>query len=124
MPIVPSKGSPHHSTAPVLGEHFTLGRPSWILCEVSSEAPFRLSKQGLSSAKTGVAARQESARTALPNAYLFMNAYSPLPDRDAALAARAAASLYSAAPFHPCVRITRTRPRLHPRRFEAGSVRQ
>src|SRR3990172_10359043 len=124
MPIVPSKGSPHHSSAPVLGEHFTLGRPSWILCGVSSEAPFRLSKQGLSSAKTGVAARQESARTALPNAYLFMNAYSPLADRDAALSARSTSSPCSAAYFHPCVRITRRRPRLHPCRFEAGSERR
>src|SRR3990172_5410509 len=124
MPTVPSKGSPHHSPAPVLGEHFTLGRPSGSLCGVSSEASFLLSKQGLSSEKTGDAARQESARTTLPNAYLFMNTYSPLPDRDAALAARAAASPCAAADVHFCVRITRTRPRLHPRRFEAGSVRQ
>src|SRR3990172_12515701 len=114
MPTVPSKGSPHHSTAPVLGEHFTLGRPSWILCGVNSEAPFRLSKQGLSSAKTGEAARQESARITLPNAHLFMNALSPLPERDAALAARTAASPCSAALVHLCVRVTRTRPRLHP----------
>src|SRR3990172_9123640 len=124
MPSVPSRGSPHHSTAPVLGEHFTLGRPSWILCGVSSEAPFRLSKQGLSSAKTGVAARQESARTALPNAYLFMNALSPLSERDAALAARTAASPCAAVLVHLCVRVTRTRPRFHPCRFEAGSERR
>src|SRR3990172_12695854 len=75
MPSVPSKGSPHHSTAPVLGEHFTLGKPSWSLCGVSSEAPFRLSKQGLSSAKTSEAARQKRARTTLPNAYLFTGAF-------------------------------------------------
>src|SRR3972149_2638545 len=123
MPTVPSKGSPHHSTAPVLGEHFTLGRPSWILCGVSSEAPFRLSKQGWSSAKTGEAARQESARTTLPNAYLFMNAYSPLSERDAALAARAAASPCSAAHFHPCARITRRRPRLSPYRLDVWAGR-
>src|SRR3972149_8061172 len=122
MPTVSSKGSPHHSTAPVLGEHFTLGSPSWILCGVSSEASFRLSKQGWSSAKTGETARQESARTTLPNAYLFMNAFSPLPERDAALAARTAAWPCSAAHIHPCARITRRRPRLHPRRFEGGSV--
>src|SRR5450759_1384093 len=120
MPTVASKGSPHHSTAPVLGEHFTLGRPSGSLCGVSSEASFRLSKQGWSSARTGEAARQESARTTLPNTYLFMNAYSPLPDRDAALAARAAAAPCSAAFVHLCVRITRTRPRFHPCRLEAG----
>src|SRR3972149_5647747 len=124
MPTVSSKGSPHHSTAPVLGEHFTLGSPSWILCGVSSEASFRLSKQGWSSARTGETARQESARTTLTNAYLFMNALSPLSERAAALAARSASCPCSAAHFHPCVRITRTRPRLHPRRFEAGSVRR
>src|ERR1039458_4114564 len=124
MPTVSSKGSPHHSTAPVLGEHFTLGRPSRILCGVSSEAPFRLSKQGLSSARTGEAARQERAKTTLQNEYLFMNTCSPLPERAAALAARSAASPRSAAHVHLCVRITRTRPRFHPCRLEAGSVRQ
>src|SRR3972149_2257610 len=108
MPTVPPRGSPHHSTAPVLGEHFTLGRPSWILCGVSSEAPVRLSKQGLSSAKTGETPRQESARTTLPNTYLFMNAYSPLPDRDAALSSRSAAAPFSDPHVHLCVRSTRT----------------
>src|SRR3990172_4489540 len=119
MPSVPSKGSPHHSTAPVLGEHFTLGRPSWSLCGVSAEAPFRLSKQSLSSARTGEAARQESARTTPPYAYLLMNPFPPLSERHAALASRAAASPCSAAHVHLCVRITRRRPGLHPRRFEA-----
>src|SRR3990172_10495767 len=124
MPTVPSRGSPHHSTAPVLGEHFTLGTPSWSLCGVSSEAPFRLSKQGLSSAKTGEAPRQESARTTLPNAYLFMNAYSPLSERGAALAASAAASPCAAVLVHLCVPATRTRPPFHPSRFQAGSERR
>ena len=44
MGTVPSKGSPHQSTAPVVGEHLTLGQPGLTSCWVTSVAPLRLSK--------------------------------------------------------------------------------
>ncbi len=52
LPIgtVPSKGSPYHSAAPVVGEHLTLGQPGLMSRCVTSEAPLRLSKQTSGSA--------------------------------------------------------------------------